>query len=170
MSEQPTHQFTSHIDGKNAKVSIYPDRVEWDQPRSVSKGKMWGAALTGGLSLAATGVKSNKTGGSVMIPVRSITSVSVKRDGMMNSIVLVQSAGGEAAFRVSHAEGKIVKETLLSLVNQAHDPRPTAIHAPAPIAVELSAADKIQQLATLYAQGVLTDEEFSAGKAKALGL
>jgi hypothetical protein len=38
--------------------------------------------------------------------------------------------------------------------------------APAPVQDELSA--KLQNLASLHAQGVLTDEEFAAAKAKAL--
>jgi len=38
--------------------------------------------------------------------------------------------------------------------------------APAPVQDELSA--KLQNLANLHAQGVLTDEEFAAAKAKAL--
>ena len=40
-------------------------------------------------------------------------------------------------------------------------------YAPAP---EEDAAAKLQSLAQLHAQGVLTDEEFAAAKAKALGI
>ena len=40
-------------------------------------------------------------------------------------------------------------------------------YAPAP---EEDAAAKLQSLAQLHAQGVLTDEEFAAAKAKILGL
>lgn len=31
MSDKPLHSFTSHISGKNAKVSIYQNRVEWER-------------------------------------------------------------------------------------------------------------------------------------------
>jgi hypothetical protein len=41
--------------------------------------------------------------------------------------------------------------------------------APAPPAEEDSSA-KLQELAQLHAQGVLTDEEFAAAKAKLLGI
>ena len=44
-----------------------------------------------------------------------------------------------------------------------------AQYAPAPPPEEDSSA-KLQELAQLHAQGVLTDEEFAAAKAKLLGL
>ena len=35
------HQFTSHIEGRNAQVMIYVDRIEWDRPkRAFSKKDM----------------------------------------------------------------------------------------------------------------------------------
>ncbi len=46
---------------------------------------------------------------------------------------------------------------------------PPAEPAPAAPVVDESTA-KLQQLAQLHAQGVLTDEEFTAAKAKALGI
>ncbi len=50
----------------------------------------------------------------------------------------------------------------------AHDANavPAAPAAPA----EDETATKLKQLADLHAQGILTDEEFAAAKAKALGL
>jgi hypothetical protein len=48
------------------------------------------------------------------------------------------------------------------------------VPAPAPVAPEAPAVDpktaELQNLADLHAQGVLTDEEFAAAKAKALGI
>lgn len=52
----PLHEFTSHIQGKNAQVRIYPDRIEWEQKRGVSGGKLTAGVMTAGLSLLATGV------------------------------------------------------------------------------------------------------------------
>jgi len=40
----------------------------------------------------------------------------------------------------------------------------------APAAAEDSAATKLQELANLHAQGILSDEEFAAAKAKVLGI
>jgi hypothetical protein len=51
------------------------------------------------------------------------------------------------------------------------EPAPQAQYAPAqdaPPEDDLSA--KVQQLATLHRQGLLTDDEFAAAKAKALGI
>jgi hypothetical protein len=41
---------------------------------------------------------------------------------------------------------------------------------PAPAPAEDDATAQLQNLANLHAQGVLTDEEFAAAKAKALGI
>jgi hypothetical protein len=40
----------------------------------------------------------------------------------------------------------------------------------APQAAEDSAATKLQELANLHAQGILSDDEFAAAKAKVLGI
>jgi hypothetical protein len=52
---------------------------------------------------------------------------------------------------------------------QAAQQAPPAEPAPAAAPEDESTA-KLQQLAQLHAQGVLTDEEFTAAKAKALGI
>lgn len=51
----------------------------------------------------------------------------------------------------------------------APPPQQYAAPAPAPAPVDPT-IDKINQLAALHAQGILSDEEFSSAKAKALGL
>jgi len=117
--DQPLLVFTSHIEGKNAKVSIYRDRVEWLKPRGVSGGKVTAGIMTGGLSLLATGVKNGKSG-TEMIPVKSISSVATKRDGLLNTIVSVITSGNTIDFRVAHAEAAQVKETLTRLLLGTH--------------------------------------------------
>ena len=47
---------------------------------------------------------------------------------------------------------------------------PAPAPAPASDAGDASVGDQLQQLATLRDQGVLTDEEFTAAKAKLLGI
>jgi hypothetical protein len=105
----PIHAFESHIEGKNARVEIHEDRIEWTRDRGRST---TAALLTGGASL----LTKRKTDATEILPVRSISSVSTKRDGMRNSIVLVQAAGAALAFRVSHAEAAQAKETLTRLM------------------------------------------------------
>ncbi len=54
---------------------------------------------------------------------------------------------------------------------QAAAPPPPAAEAPPPAAApEDPTVEKINELAQLHASGVLTDEEFTAAKAKALGI
>jgi hypothetical protein len=52
----------------------------------------------------------------------------------------------------------------------APPPQQYAAPAPAPAAAVDPTVEKINQLAALHAQGVLSDEEFASAKAKALGL
>lgn len=109
MSE-PLMVFTSHVEGKNAKVAVFPDRVEWS--REGSQVARWTAAtVTLGASLLG-GKKSEVH----TIPVRAITSVTAKRDGLVNSLVSVSSPSGTVAFRVSHREADALRSQLLSLV------------------------------------------------------
>ena len=54
--------------------------------------------------------------------------------------------------------------------DQAPAEQEAADPEPAPAAGEASVGDQIQQLATLKDQGVLSDEEFTAAKAKLLGI
>lgn len=110
-TEQPIHSFTSHISGKNARVNIFRDRVEWSRA-GVSAGKVTAGLLTGGLSMLATGVRNKDT---EMIPVRAITSVSTKKE-LMNTTVNVTASGAVIGFRVSHGEAAKVKSTLQGLM------------------------------------------------------
>jgi len=110
-NEQPIHTFTSHVAGKNARVSIFPDRVEWSRA-GISAGKITAGIMTGGLSMLATGVRNKDT---EMIPVRAITSVSTKKE-LMNTTVNVMASGSIIGFRVSHGEADKVKSTLQGLM------------------------------------------------------
>jgi hypothetical protein len=173
VSDAPLLELTSHTDGKNAKVRIYPDRIEWERGKSVSGGKIAAGIMTGGLSLAATGVRSRKGAGTEMIPIHQVTSVTSKRDSMLNDAVSVVTAGNTVDFRVSRAEAQQLTALLLSLISGSHPAqRPAApvIPAQAPAPTPAPTEDPIARLAGLHAQGILTDEEFAAAKAKALGL
>lgn len=84
----PLMTFASHIAGKNAQVRIYPDRVEW----------------------AKTGMTGTK--GTEMVPMRSVSSVSCKKDGMVNTIVQVATSGGMIQMRVSHSLAEQVRRCM----------------------------------------------------------
>ena len=57
----------------------------------------------------------------------------------------------------------------LSDLEQQQAPPAPAAPAPAPAPASSSMLDQLNQLATLHQQGALTDEEFTAAKAKLLG-
>lgn len=103
----PIHTFTSHIAGKNAAVAIYPDRIEWTRKGS-SVARATAATMTLGASLLRGRKEETET-----IPMKAITNVSTKRDGLMNSAVVVTTAGGQVAFRVSHDEAKRTRQVIL---------------------------------------------------------
>lgn len=105
--------FKSHVNGKNADVQIYRDRIEWRMARGVSGGKLTAGVLTGGASLLVTGVKNGKAA-TEMIPMKAITGVTTKRDGMINTVVSVTSSSQAIGFRVSHKEA----EQIRGLINQ----------------------------------------------------
>lgn len=108
------HEFTSHTSGRNARVRIYQDRIEWVQERRLSLVKVSLGVCTCGLSLLATGVHRGKAV-TEMIPARAVSSVTTRRDGVLNTVVSVIAAGNAIDFRVSHAEAETVRSTLASL-------------------------------------------------------
>ena len=160
--------FTSHVEGKNAVVAIYSDRLEWEKPKGMSAGKLTAGVMTFGLSLAATGVKSG--GSNEMIPVKSMTSVTAQKDGMRYWKVTVITSGNTVDFRVSKDEAQAVKDTLTRLMLGSH-PSQNQSAAPAVAAApaaEPDAMEQITKLAGMRDAGILTDEEFNAKKAELL--
>ncbi|GAA2199049.1 hypothetical protein [Sinomonas flava] len=109
METTPVMEFTSHIEGKNAKVRIYSDRIEWDRDKSRS---VAAAAFTSGMSLLAPRKKASTD----MIPIKQITGVTTKRDGLVNSKVCVITSGNTIEFRVSHADAAAVKNAISQLI------------------------------------------------------
>jgi putative oligomerization/nucleic acid binding protein len=68
--------------------------------------------------------------------------------------------------------GRIARRQARRYDQQAEpEPAPQAQYAPAEDAPpEDDLSTKVQQLAALHSQGLLTDDEFAAAKAKALGI
>ena len=187
------YSFTSHILGKNARARVYDTHVEWERPRGVSSAKITAGIMTGGLSMLATGVKNGKSG-TEMIPIKNISSVITKRDGMMNSIVQFVTSGNTLDMRVSHAEAAKVKDLVQRLMLgepvDTIDPQsfnstgtsrltsapqaapelvtiPVAEPEPAPV-VQQDVMAALHQLGSLRDAGILTPEEFEAKKADLL--
>ena len=116
---QPIIEFKSHIAGKNSDVAVYADRIEWAQQGGLSTGKAALGAMTLGTSLLKTGI-SKKQQGSEVIPVKAISSVTTKKDGLRFTNVSVICAGNTIDFRVSHNEAEPIKQTLTSLMLGSH--------------------------------------------------
>lgn len=119
MTEQyqagPLMEFDSHIAGKNAMVRLYPDRIEWSKTGLMGTGaKVATGVMTGGLSFLATGVRGKKE--EEMVLIRSITSVSSKRQGLTKEIVHVHTPAGVIDFRCTSAEAAAFKGQLLQLM------------------------------------------------------
>lgn len=64
--------------------------------------------------------------------------------------------------------GRVAHNQAQKYAAQSAAAAPAAAPAPAPAAD--TTTTKLQELASLHAQGVLSDEEFAAAKAKALGI
>lgn len=114
-SQAPVFEFASHTHGRNAHVKVYENRIEWDQPRGISTGKLTAGVLTGGLSLLATGVHDRKAG-TEMIPYSQVMSVTTTRDTLVNSRVSIITAGNTVDFRVSHKLAAEVKDLVTRLM------------------------------------------------------
>lgn len=179
----PLMEFVSHIDGKNAKVWIYGDRVEYERKVGVSAGKITAGVLTGGMSLAVTGVGKGAYGaggkrkqGTEVIPIKAVTSVTTRRDGMINTIVSIATAAGVINMRVHHDEAERAKMILTDLILQPsqqtvnvqfHAPQATP-PTPAAAAPTMDIGAQLAQLGQLRDAGVLTEDEFNAKKAELL--
>ncbi|MFE6996149.1 SHOCT domain-containing protein [Microbacterium sp. NPDC057659] len=175
---QPIIELESHIDGKNAKVQLWPDRLEWERPRGVSGGKITAGVLTGGASLLVTGVKGGKDEHD-MVMLKHVTNVTSRKDGLKYYAVDVQASAGAVVnmitFRVSKDEAARFRSAILTAMQdqEAKTSAPVVVQAVVPAAAMPSAtgpdlAAQLQQLASLRDAGVLTEEEFAAKKADIL--
>jgi Short C-terminal domain len=183
MESEPMMTFKSHVDGKNADVAIYVDRIEWGQMGGVSLTRLAAGAATMGVSLLKTGVR--KGGASEMIPVKSMSSVTTAKDGLRFHKVVVICSGNTVEFRINKAEGEAAKALLTQLIPGTHSAQqvqqapipPVAatlghVVSSPPLAIPtplLSVIDQIKELAQLRDSGILTEEEFVSQKSKLLG-
>lgn len=136
---------TSHDPGRNAKVTLYVDRLE-----RVKEAKM--------ASLSRAKQDAEVT------PVRSITSVQASKDGMLYTKVTAFASGNNIEFRFAHDEAQRFKDTLMRLVLQG-PPAPAAAPQPPP---QPDVMDQLRNLGELRDAGILSEDEFSAKKTELL--
>ena len=140
---QPLMRFKSHIEGKNADVAIWPDRIEWTR--------------VGFLTLS--GRKDTN-----VIPIRAVQGVATHKAGLAYTTVDVTTSGDHVRFRVTKAEAQKTKDTILRLMFDSADASPTPATSGAALV-----ADELAKLAQLRESGVLSEEEFQAQKTRLLG-
>jgi hypothetical protein len=180
VSDEPLLVFKSHIEGKNADVAIYVDRVEWAQEGRLTFTRVAAAASTLGASALKTGFR--KGGSSEVIPIKSMSSVTNERDGFRQKVRVVCS-GNTIDFRVGRSEADAIKALLTDLVLGRHPAQhattedaisaapfappapPASTDAPQPAG---GLADELNKLGELRAAGILSDEEFASAKARLL--
>jgi hypothetical protein len=134
----------SHESGRNAKVTLYGDRIERVKERSrmsMSKAKQ---------DTEVTAIKS-------------VTSVQAKKDGMAFTKVTVYASGNNIDFKFRHDDAQSFKNAIMGLILAEASTAPTHSQPAAP-----DIADQIKKLAELRDSGVVTPEEFEAKKIELL--
>jgi hypothetical protein len=138
---------TSHDSGRNARVTLYRDRIERIKPRAF-----------GSLSKASQDME--------VTPIKSVTSVQAKKDNIRTKVT-VYASGNTIEFRFGHSEANRFKTAIMDLILGAKDaPPPATAVAAAPV---VDVADQLEKFAKLRDQGILSEEEFQAQKQKLLG-
>lgn len=142
----PILRVTSHDEGRNAIVSVYPDRIER------VKEKAFGA-----LSRARQDTE--------VIPMRSVSSVQARKKGIRTNVT-VYASGNTIDFRIAHDEAQRFKDAITELILSSGAPpsTPSAVSG-----FEPDLADQIRKLAQLRDEGLLSDEQFERKKSQLLG-
>ena len=166
-------EFTSHVDGKNATVQIFVDRVEFNKPGRVTITRLAGASVTLGATLLGSGLR---TGGEAeMIPIKNISSVHTGKDGLRFHKVVITASNAEIEFRVDKAIADAAKELISQLILGTHpaqqvESTPTivvsTVASTAPAGVDR--VGKLKELKELLDAGILSNEEFDIEKKKIL--
>lgn len=163
MTDQPVLQFKSHIEGKNADVTIWPDRIAWSELGKITMTRLAGAAITKGKVGMRKGSDTN------IVPIRAIQGVTTHKGGIGYTTVEVMTSADRVSFRVSKGDAEQVKDTILRLMRELSPSAgsPSASENPPPSSG--STADELVKLAQLRDAGVLSEEEFRVQKARLLG-
>lgn len=100
---------------------------------------------------------------------RSVTSIETGRKMTGENVKLTVSGAEIELDTMPHGRASEFADRLRNLREELSRPVPQQL-APQPEHTPATGLDQIAKLAELHAAGVLTDEEFAAAKAKALGL
>ena len=136
----------SHEEGRNATVTLYRCRIERVKDRSLTS-----------ISRAKQDTE--------VTPLRSVSSVQAKKDGLRWTKITVFASGNNIDFRFGHDEAHVFKETIQGLLL---NPTSSGHTITAPQASD--PLDQLKKLGELRDSGILSDEEFEAKKKQLLEL
>lgn len=87
-------EFESHVQGINAKVAIFADRIEWSQMKRLAVGK-------------------RRTH---MMPIKSVSSISMVKDGLTKWKVVALASPESIEFRCSRLDAERARDTIARLL------------------------------------------------------
>lgn len=165
--EQPLYTVMTKGEGKNARVTLWPDRLEWETGRGVSGGKVVAGILTGGLSLAVTGLRGNKDAFETL-PLSEISAVSLKK-GDGGQVVSLATSGGEIGFLLSRQNAAALRLAILNQMQvRAATPQKVVVEGAVATVAAVDYTEQLKKLGELRDSGILTEAEFQAKKSEIL--
>jgi hypothetical protein len=142
----------SHEAGRNAVVTLYPDRIERTKPTS---------------KLSVTGMLAGGAEDVEVIPTKSVSSVQVRRGAWYHDVT-VYASGNTIVMSMDAADAERLRGLVMEQVLRGSSTSPSASTAPPPPAGD-AIIDQIKRLAELRDAGIITSEEFEAKKGDLLG-
>lgn len=116
-------RLESHVAGRNARVTIWADRIEWSQPGRTTVANVLLVILavyTVGLSLLISACRPRfKERGRQMLAMTAVQSVAARRDGLHTAVAVVAGAT-TISFRVPHSESERIEALIRDLVLGNH--------------------------------------------------
>ena len=170
--DAPLYEVVASNEGKNAKVTLWSDRIEWEKGRGISASKVLLGISTLGKSLALTGIRGNKDGFATL-PISAISGISLRKDGLNHQIVSVATAAGSIDFRLSRQNAADFRVAIVTQMQKAaeSDRRPEVSREESTLTSVIPSHDLIEQLEKLAAlrdRGIISDEEFQIKKTQIL--
>jgi hypothetical protein len=143
----------SHETGRNAVVTVWPDRIERTKPTS---------------KLSLTGMLAGGPEDLEVIPMKSVSSVQVRRGAWYHDVT-VYASGNTIVMPMDAADAEQVRSIVMDQVLRGSSPAPAAAPPPPAAPAGDAVIEQIRKLGELRDAGLLTPEEFEAKKAELLG-
>jgi hypothetical protein len=141
----------SHEAGRNAVVTLYPDRLERTKPTS---------------KLSVTGMLTGGAEDVEVIPTKSVSSVQVRRGAWYHDVT-VYASGNTIVMSMDATDAEKLRGLVMEQVLRGSSASSSASSAPPPPAGD-AIIDQIKKLAELRDAGIISGEEFEAKKADLL--